>query len=355
MRVLLGAPLLAALLCGVSSAQSGGGTLQVPGFSDSGDSLTSMTSGASSKPASVSVAQPSYDFGVVFQGAQVKHTFELINKGPGTLTIGSVQTSCGCTVAQPTRHQVQPGESSDIAAVFETSSDKGPAQRMITVHTNDPQHKEVILTIKGDVKVKVDAAPVPLVFTGVKHGTEATRDILVTDMVNRAPFKINSISSSNPNLRVEERPRTDGKPGAILRVTLLKSAPAGPFADQIRVATSESPLNLPVFATIVGDINVNPAQVSFGIVKDKASVVRYARLTNVADHPVKVLAVTTNNPRVSASAQPITPGKEYKLVVELQRDAPRGTLRGAVAIKTDDPGQPLVELPFYGIVGSFSG
>ncbi len=346
-----------ALLPLSSRAQSSGNDVQLPaGFSsESEGGLTGLTAGGSTGSASVTVAQPVYDFGAVFQGTQVKHTFSLTNKGPGPLTIGDVQTSCGCTVAQPTKRQVQPGETSDITAVFDTSSDKGPAQRLITVHTNDPQHKQLTLTMKGDVKVKVDATPIPVVFDKVKQGTDQTRTVLVTDMIKGGKFKIISINNSSPNLKVTQQPRSDGKAGAILAITLLKSAPAGTIADTIKVATSESPLNIPVFGTILGDLNVNPAQVSFGIVKHHASAVRFARLTNAGNRAVKVLDVSSNNTRVAAVIQPITPGREFKLTLELQPNAPDGTLRGVVAIKTDDPAQPLVQVPFYGIVGTFSG
>jgi hypothetical protein len=226
---------------------------------------------------------------------------------------------------------------------------------LITIHTNDPQHKQLTLTMKGDVKVKVDAAPIPVVFDKVKQGTDQTRTVLVTDMIKGGKFKIISIKNSSPDLKITQQPRTDGKAGVVLAITLLKSAPAGTIADTIKVATSESPLNIPIFGTISGDLNVNPAQVSFGIVKHHASAVRFARLTNAGNRAVKVLDVSSNNTRVAAVIQPITPGREFKLTLELQPNAPDGTLRGVVAIKTDDPAQPLVQVPFYGIVGTFSG
>lgn len=348
---------IALLLSTGVQAQSPNNDVQLPaGFSsESEGGLSGLSSGVSSGNPSVAIVQPVYDFGAVFQGTQVKHTFSLTNKGPGTLTIGAVMTSCGCTVARPTKRQVQPGETSDIAAVFDTSSDKGPSQRLITVNTNDPQHKQLTLTMKGDVKVKVEANPLPVVFDKVKQGTETTRTVLVSDMVGTHPFKITSISKSSPDLKVTQQPRNDGKAGAVLAITLLKSAPAGTVADTIKVATSESPLNIPVFGTILGNLNVNPAQVSFGIVKHHASAIRYARLTNASSRAVKVLDVSSNNTRVAALIEPITPGREFKLTLELQPNAPDGTLRGVVAIRTDDPAQPLVQVPFYGIVGTFSG
>lgn len=351
--VLLGAS------CVIGSAQApSGGSLQLPaGLSSESDSggLTGLTTGTASAPPAAKVAEPLYDFGAVYQGTSVKHTFRIENHGAGPLTLGAVQTSCGCTVAQPTRRQIQPGEFSEVAAVFDTSADKGPAQRIITIATNDPKQKQVTLTMKGDVKVKVDANPTPLVFDKVKHGVEVSRPVLVSDLMGGGDFKITSITNSNPDLKVAQQPRTDGHPGAELIVTVAKSMPAAAFSDIIKVATNVAPLNIPVSGTVLGDLNVTPAQVSFGIVKHHAGALRFARLSNAGDRPVHVLEVSSNNQKVSAAVEPVTPGKEFKITLQLAPNSPDGTLRGVVAIKTDDPGQPLVQVPFYGIVGSFSG
>jgi hypothetical protein len=58
---------------------------------------------------------------------------------------------------------------------------------------------------------------------------------------------------------------------------------------------------------------------------------------------------------VAAKVDPVTAGKEYKITVELRKGTPDGQLRGQLSIKTDDPQQPLLTVPFYGIVGAFEG
>ena len=329
--------------------------IQLPGLSsDSGGGLSQLGTDSAGSPSAKALAT-TFDFGSVFQGERVKHIFRIDNGGPGRLTIGAVQTSCGCTVAQPTKRQVAAGDSSDIAATFDTSADRGPSQRVITVHTNDPAHEAIAFTIKGDVKVKVDANPSPVVFEKVKHGTEASRQVLVTDMLDDKNFKITSITNANHDLKVTQQPRTDGKPGAALILTLLKSAPAASFTDIINVSSSVAPLRIPVYANVIGDVSVAPPQVSFGIVKHRAGAVQFARLTNAGDHSIHLLGVTSNNPKVNATVEPLKPGREYKLTLALTANSPDGTLRGVIEIKTDDPGQPVVQVPFYGIVGGFSG
>ena len=52
------------------------------------------------------VAGKVYDFGTVLNAVPVAHVFKIHNAGSGTLVIGGVQTSCGCTAAKPTKSQL---------------------------------------------------------------------------------------------------------------------------------------------------------------------------------------------------------------------------------------------------------
>jgi hypothetical protein len=338
----------------------GAGGLEAGGFSSEAGSLPSVLSGNHQAPAaaagaSVSVDQPVFAFGTVYNGNDVKHVFRLKSVGTVPLVIGGVETSCGCTAAEPSKRNVPPGAESDIAVTFDTHADKGPATRIVTVFTNDPKHEQLQLTLKGDVKPQVDVTPTPVTFDKVKHGTQISREVTVTDTRNDRSFKVGPISNSNRDIQVSQRPLPDGKPGAVLQITLLKTMQAGPFNDMVKIATSRTTVDLPVYGTVLGNINVAPPQISFGIVPHNESALRIVRLTNSGDRLVKVIGISSTNPSVTAASEPVKEGKEYKITVQLRPDTPDGTLRGTLAIKTDDPGQQTLQVPFYGIVGTFRG
>ncbi|MEA2650027.1 MAG: hypothetical protein QOG61_2462 [Candidatus Binataceae bacterium] len=318
--------------------------------------------GATSGTPKAEVTGKVYDFGSVLNAVPVAHVFKIHNAGMGTLIIVGVQTSCGCTAAKPTRNQLAPGEDSDIAVTFDTRFDKGPATRTITVSTNDPAAKSIVLTIKGDVKVQVDATPAQVAFGDVKHGTDQTRQVLLNDLVagtdpTKPPqeFKVQSMTNASPNIKVAAAPRTDGKAGAALTVTLLSTMPIGAFDDTIKVATSRAPVDITVFGNVQGDITVKPAQVSFGVVPHRQGTLRFVRLVNAGTRPMKVTGVTSSNVSVSATAEPVEAGKEYKITLELRPNTPDGALRGQLAITTDDPQQQTLSLPYFGIIGSYRG
>jgi hypothetical protein len=301
----------------------------------------------------IQVENPVYDFGTALEGTPVNHTFKIKNVGKGELLIRGVKTSCGCTAAAPSRRKLGPGEEAAIAVKFDTRFQKGRQMRTITAYTNDPERPEASMTIQGIVKQLAAAIPAQVGFGKVRQGTEVTKQVVIADLTGRKGFTVSSVSNSNSAIKVTKEKRRDGKAGALLEVSLLKTMPVGQFDDTIKVATNRAPIEIDVFGTVTGDLSVDPPQVSFGIVARGAGAVRIIRLTNQGARPVKVTGVTSNNVAVTASAQPLTEGKEYKVTVELHRGTPDGQVRGELRIATDDPKQRTLEVPFYGIVGQF--
>jgi len=306
-------------------------------------------------PPRIEIANPVFNFGTALEGQHVTHDFVIKNSGRTELVITNVRTSCGCTVASPAKQHLSPGESVELPVTFDTSFQKGAKVREITIFTNDPKSPQTIVTLQGTVKLLVEADPSEINFDKVRFGSAANRELIISDLTGGKDFHIGSITNSNSNLKVTRSPRPDGKPGARLDVALLGSMPIGPFDDTIDVVSNRRPLQVHVFGQITGDLNLEPAQISFGIVPHGESALRILKLTNDSAKPVQVTAVSSSNQSVDARVEPIAAGKEYKITVELRKNTPDGQLRGQLAIKTDSPTQATLTVPFYGIVGSFEG
>jgi hypothetical protein len=335
---------------------SGNGVSTQPGVG--GSSPNDLQGVAGATTGGVPVAQSAdrtYDFGTAFSDTTVTHVFKIRNAGTGTLTIGGVQTSCGCTAAKPSKSALAPGEESAIAVSFDTRFDKGAATRTITVFTNDPKAQQIVMMLKGVIKVMVDATPSQVAFGEVKRGTEQSHQVLINDLAGDKDFRVSGASNASPHIRTALAPRADGKPGAALTITLLGTMPVGEFDDDIKVTTSRAPVDVTVFGTVTGDLTVKPGQVSFGVVPHHQGALRYARMVNAGDRAVNVIGVTSSIDSVNAAVEPVRPGHEYKITLQLLPNTPDGALRGRVAIRTDDPEQQTVEIPFYAIVGSFKG
>ena len=128
----------------------------------------------------IQAANPVYDFGEVVEGTPVKHEFTIKNTGQAELIIGQVQSSCGCTVAQSDKKRLAPGEETQLPVTFDTSHERGRANRRIDVYTNDPQTPDLALNVQGVIKVESEATPAEVAFGNAKHRTEQTREVAIS-------------------------------------------------------------------------------------------------------------------------------------------------------------------------------
>jgi Protein of unknown function (DUF1573)/Flagellar-associated PapD-like len=294
-----------------------------------------------------------FNFGTALEGQMVHHTFQLKNVGKSELIIRGIKTSCGCTAAAPSKSHLAPGETADVSVGFDTHFQKGHQTRTITAFTNDPDTPQAVMTMQGVVRQQVAATPAQVDFGNVRKGTELTREVKIEDLTGKQKFQVGPITNSNPAIKVTQEKGKDGKPTGTLQVVLDKSMPVGTFDDTINIVTNRVPIQVDVFGTVTGDLSLDPAQVSFGIVPKGQDVVRILKLTNNGPHDVRLLNISSSAPSVSAASEPIKPGKQFKIVVTLRRGAPEGQLRGQLAIRTDDPAQQTLNVPFYAIVGQF--
>lgn len=94
------------------------------------------------------------DFGDITQGEKACCDFILKNTGKRPLFIRKTKASCGCTTVTIGNKAVQPGQSTKIRTTFNSAGKSGRQYKTITVITNDPQHPETTLRIRGNVKVR---------------------------------------------------------------------------------------------------------------------------------------------------------------------------------------------------------
>ena len=89
----------------------------------------------------------SFDFGKLTQGEIAKHTFTIKNTGNKALVIKSIESSCGCTIAQLKNEKIAPGESSSIEVEFNTNGLIGKQVKSITIIADAfPTTKRLLLT-----------------------------------------------------------------------------------------------------------------------------------------------------------------------------------------------------------------
>ena len=134
----------------------------------------------------------SHEFGNVPLGEIPEYRFEMENVFNETIRIRSVTSSCGCTIATPTKKVLKTWEKGEIFCRFNTPAvGAGFKQATVTVRFDRPFVGECQLTVRGTIVSGITFTPASIDFGQV------------TD--NKLPIKTIKLSSSgSPNLRIQD-------------------------------------------------------------------------------------------------------------------------------------------------------
>ena len=103
-----------------------------------------------------------HNFGQIFQGQKVRHTFVIGNYGDAPLAITGIKTSCQCTAALLSAPEIPPEATGELQLTFDSRGFSGNVAKHVLLTSNDPRHAQVKLTLHGIVQPEIVAAP-PLV------------------------------------------------------------------------------------------------------------------------------------------------------------------------------------------------
>ncbi|MEO8604122.1 MAG: DUF1573 domain-containing protein [bacterium] len=184
-------------------------------------------------PPHLSFATTAYDFGRVPQGVPVEYGFTFTNDGGAPLTITQVRVACDCTAAMAAAGDVLPGGGGTVQTRCDTSAAPGPQRRTVTVYSNDPTQRAILLTLTGTVALEAAAEPARVYLGPVPPGAARLRDVALRSGSDALRFV--SASSAAPQLQVN---LADGADGRNLVIGTAPDAPPGPFTAVVRVLTT---------------------------------------------------------------------------------------------------------------------
>jgi hypothetical protein len=85
--------------------------------------------------------------------------FAFTNNSDQTVTIQSVQSSCGCTVAELEKREYRPGESGEIKALFTFGTRTGAQRKSISVVTDAPDEEKISLLLEVSIPELIQIKP----------------------------------------------------------------------------------------------------------------------------------------------------------------------------------------------------
>ena len=84
----------------------------------------------------ITFAKELHEFGSIFSGERVLHSFRFTNTGDAPLVITGTRSSCGCTVGDYSREPIPPGEEGYVSVNFNSAGRGGFQSETLYVQTN---------------------------------------------------------------------------------------------------------------------------------------------------------------------------------------------------------------------------
>ena len=307
---------------------------------------------AQGRPQAV-VSEKIFDFGSVSQGSVVKHDFIVKNTGDADLVVQRVIAACGCTAASASNDPVKPGQETAIHVAFDTSGFSGEKYKTVRVNTNDIDNLSIVLALRGVVEPDVLVEPQSVMLNDVVRGSsDAANTKLVTVSTRESSgVKITGVRAFSPYVKISQIEPSDTKYKFVVGID--PSAPLGEIRDRVVIGVQggkESTVNVPVFASVRGQLVLQPSQVSFGVIEGSEPLVRSVKFSNRGSSPVRVTEVRSSNPAVTASVREIEAGKNYVVQVKVDPAKVSKDLRAAVEILTDSAQEPSLSLSLFGVL-----
>jgi hypothetical protein len=198
----------------------------------------------------IACAESVFDFGERPETDTVEHVFTLRSEGDRPLEILEVRVTCGCTTGRVSERILNPGGEAQVQATFKLKGRSGPQRQRLHVRSNDPEHREMILTLIGRVQSDLSFKP-PMVFFG--QLVPESRQSRFADLAVQSNRSVRVLQVSCPAPWVEAT-REDA-PGGAERIR-LRTRPPLPLGllhttVEIRTDAPDFPvLRLPVGAYV---------------------------------------------------------------------------------------------------------
>lgn len=201
-----------------------------------------------------------YDFGWRDAAETVTNRFVLRNTGTADLHLRSIQTSCGCTRAEPTSRVIAPGAETILEVHLALRGLQGQQRKAVSVLSNDPKTPNLTLWIQGEARAAVCLEPSAFSFGRLPPDTpSATAMIRLGGYLTTAT--ITNAVSDNPAF-----PVSLGADGRSLLLAPPTLSTPGAHRATITVTLScadRAPLSLPVYAWMEDLLRIHPPVLTY--------------------------------------------------------------------------------------------
>lgn len=287
---------------------------------------------------------PVFDFGVADNAQPIDHTFVIRNDGDTTLVIERVRPTCGCTVANITKKELAPGETSEISTRLSLPGRTGHQSKVLIVYSNDPEQPEYRLTLTGEMSSTITVNPARQFIGQVNPGQKVD----MTVSLEAAPgqtFAITGVEPSSQDIHTEVETVEPGRNYRV-KARLKAGNDAGLYQANLRILTdhpARGSIDIPITGNIVGDVLVAPQDITLSL-QHTDPVTRYIVVRPGAAGSFELLSVTAPDPGIQVNTFPFG-NNGYRIQLENITASPE--LDGKeIVLTTSAPASPEIKVPF---------
>lgn len=299
----------------------------------------------------LTLSMDNWDFGTKWFGEDCATEVTISNAGTGPLTIMSIRSSCGCTVAKPVSggawngKVLAPGETDKMALTYNTKKGVRTVSQKITIETNDRERPKVEFEVKGEVKNAYDFKPdARVTFSRLERESKATE---VIDMTNNMPDKV-FLKLRPGNYGSFDVQLQEVEPGMKYKLLVSTKPPLnlGSNTTEIVLETGMDrmpSMQVPVSAYISPRVSVTPRQLLMSP-KVTTPFQKIVRVNYLPDKQLTIKEVKVSHDSIKAEILPQQPDQQanrgmkfYEIRVSLpaSKDFPADGAK--LTILTDDP------------------
>lgn len=295
----------------------------------------------------IHVEKLAHDFGEVWSGPDVEHTFVIHNRGQADLEIRGVKVDCGCTIIGDYPKVIAPGESGRFPFGLRTAGLNGKiAPKKVIIRTNDPATPQVTLQMGGTFRKRIEIRPAAAGFGVLITPESKTRTVRIKNNADEPlelklqPFKSEQfeveLTETEPGKEFELEFKTvvPYKPGVLQALAVLETNLPGEPSLRIRAA-GRVPDRLDLNPSVARAPVRTPAGRSHGVLN--------FHLNNYGASLVNVKQAKVDDPAITAMVDCRSPGKAYWIQVKIPPDRVIPPGGRTLTVETDDPDVPKLE------------
>jgi hypothetical protein len=169
--------------------------------------------------------ESTFDFGTVWAGARIEHTFLVRNGGDEDLHILEVKPTCGCTLVPDFQRVIRPGEVGRLPSVLDTEKQQGRITKQLLITTNEGGGTKRAVEMAGVVRTVVTLSPKGgSHFQRIHEQFRRTKEVTLTSNLDQ-PLKLELLTPSIPPYKAQ---LTETQPGRAYKLSITSEPPYQP-------------------------------------------------------------------------------------------------------------------------------